>query len=33
MLQELGGAPFKITSDNPKCFVLRLIGTVYSLIF
>ena len=23
MLQELGGAPFKITSDNPKCFAIE----------
>lgn len=23
MLQEMGGAPFKITSDNPKCFALE----------
>ncbi len=23
MLQEMGGAPFKITSDNPKCFSLE----------
>ncbi len=23
MLQEMGGAPFKITSDNPKCFSIE----------
>ena len=23
MIQELGGVPYRITSDNPKCFVLK----------